>query len=462
VSAGNAMLLIDDVTAVTLDPTRRIITGASIAVEGERIAAIGKSAELRDRFPHAATLAGNGMVALPGLIDAHGHGDQSLLRGLGDGLHWIPFLDGVVEPYLRERDPADAVTAYQLSGIEMLRAGTTCFVSPNVDPRDDLGALTAAIDELGIRAVLAQWTAPDDAPDTPAAARAAVERTAANVRRYHGGAAGRVAMWFGLMIPRRPGDGTYPHFYRRAADVARDLGIGITYHFCSELEDSAYMDAAFGMRPARWSYEHGVLGPNVLLIGGSSVTPDELRLLADTGTPLAHSPVANMKMATGIFPLPDALAAGVALAIGTDGGLNNNGHDLFAEMKSAVLLQNAVRRRAGTIAPHTVLELATLGGARAIGRAHDLGSLEAGKLADIVLVDLGRAHTQPVHDIVSTLVFAANGSNVDTVLVGGRIVLRGGRITGLNEASVLDRAADAGARVRRLLGLRPAGPWPVT
>ncbi len=456
------MLLIDSVTAVTVDATRRIVTGAAIAIDGERIVEVGPSADLRARFVGAEIIDGCNMVAIPGLIDTHGHADQSLLRGLGDERHWIPFLDEIVEPYLRERDPADAITAYELSALEMLRGGTTCFVSPNVDPRDDFPRLTQAIGALGIRAVLARWTAPFEETETSATARAAVEAAAADVRAWNGSAGGLVTMWFGLMIPRRPGDGYYPRFYRQAADTARDLGSAITYHFCSEIEDSYYMDNAFGMRPAAWSHANGVLGPNVLAIGASSVTIDELQLLAETGTHVAHSPVANMKMATGIFPLPDALAAGVNVALGTDGGLNNNTHDMFAEMKSAALLHNAVRRRAGTISAATMIERATIAGARAIGRERDLGSLEAGKLADIVLVDLDRPHTIPVHDVVSNLVFAANASNVDTVLVGGRIVVRAGRATGVDEAVVLDRARTAAARVRSRSGLPIANRWPVS
>ncbi len=444
------MLLIDNVTAVTVDATRRIVAEAAIAVDGERIAEVGKARDLRARYPAAERFDGGGMVAIPGLIDTHGHADQSLLRGLGDERHWMPFLDEIVEPYLRERDPADTLTAYALSTIEMLLAGTTCFVSPNVDPRDDLAALTAEIERLGIRAVLARWTEPGD------------ETAAADVRRWNGAGAGRVQMWFGLMIPRRPGDGYFPEFYHRVAADARELGVGITYHFCSEIEDSYYMDNTFGMRPAQWSHVNGVLGPNVLLIGGSSVTPDELRLLADTGTHLAHSPVANMKMATGIFPLPDALAAGVSVGLGTDGGLNNNSHDMFAEMKTATLLHNAMRRRAATVPAQTVLELATLGSARAIGRGRDLGSLEAGKLADIVLVDLDRAHTTPIHDVVSNLVFAANGSNVATVMVGGSFVVRDGRVTGADESAIRARARTAAARLRQQFGLPIAGTWPVS
>ena len=131
------MLLINDVTAVTMDAQRRILSNASIAIEGNQIVAVDTSDVLKSRFASAEQFQADGMVVIPGLIDTHAHADQSLLRGLGDLMHWIPFLDDVVEPYLVKRDPADAVLANTLAMMEMLRCGTTCFVSPNVDPRDD-------------------------------------------------------------------------------------------------------------------------------------------------------------------------------------------------------------------------------------------------------------------------------------------------------------------------------------
>ncbi len=168
-----------------------------------------------------------------------------------------------------------------------------------------------------------------------------------------------------------------------------------------------------------------------------------------------------MKMATGVLPLPDLLAAGVNVSLGTDGALNNNSHDIFGEMKAACLLQNSVRRSALAISAETVLEMATIAGAKAIGRERELGSLEPGKLADIVLLDLNRAHTAPVHDVVSNLVFTANCSNVDTVLIGGRTVMRNGTIEGIDEAVVLDQARERAERVRHDLGLSTAQSWPV-
>jgi cytosine/adenosine deaminase-related metal-dependent hydrolase len=456
------VLLIDNLTVVTMDEQRRILTDAAIAIDHERILAVGTSEALAKQYGDADREDGNGMIAIPGLIDAHCHADQSLLRGLGDKLHWIPFIDDVIVPYLATRDPDDGVLANTLAMTEMLRGGTTCFVSPNVDPRDNFDALTDSIGQLGMRAVLGRFILPADGPDTVDIARQTVADAVAVMQRWHESQGGLVTMWFGLMVPRVDGDTVHPEFYREVAAQAAQMDVGIVYHFCSEIEDSDYIVETFGMRPAEWSRDHHALGENVLLINGCQMTPLEIDILAKTGTQLVHSPVANMKMATGILPLVDVLAAGVNVALGTDGALNNNSYDMFAEMKAACLLQNAVQKSASAMTAETALEMATINGARAIGRDHELGSIEAGKLADIVLLDLKRIHSYPIHDVVSNLVFSANSSNVETVFVGGRKVVEAGKVLGVDEADVLQRARTRASEIRTNLGIEAANAWPIS
>jgi len=450
-------LLIKNATVVTMDERRRILTDAAILVQDHSIVDIGKTSVFEsgtydDIFDAA------GMVALPGLIDTHAHADQSLLRGLGDQHHWIPFLDNIVDPWLTQRDPSDGVLANVLAMVEMLRSGTTCFVSPNVDPRDDYEALTACVGRLGIRAVLGRFCIAGG--ESEAEARHRVREACAVMSRWHGSARGLVQMWFGLDVPRRPGDKDYPHFYRAVSEAARELNTGIVYHFCSEFEDSVYIQNRYGKRPAEWSRGNHALGENVLLINGCHVTPLEMRILAETGSHLAHSPVANMKMATGILPLPDVLAAGVNVSLGTDGALNNNSYDLFGEMKAACLLQNATRRSASALTAHQALELATVNGARAIGRP-DLGSLAPGKRADIVLVDMRTPTLLPVNDLISNLVFCNSGAYVHTVFIDGRKVLDDGVVTGVDEVALARTVQERADAIRTQLHFGTHQIWPV-
>jgi len=243
------MLLIKNVTAVTMDEERRIVLQAGIAIDGQCIVAVERFEDLQDRFPDAEILDGRGMVAIPGLIDTHAHADQSLLRGLGDAMHWTPFLEDVIDPWLAQRDPMDGVLANKLSMIEMIRSGTTCFVSPNVDPRDNFEALTEAVGEVGIRAVLARFIMPQESPDSAGAARSAVQKATSVMKQWHDSQGGLVKMWFGLMVPRVKGDTYHPEFYKEVLLESQRLGVGITYHFCSEFEDSIYIQNEFDMRP---------------------------------------------------------------------------------------------------------------------------------------------------------------------------------------------------------------------
>jgi cytosine/adenosine deaminase-related metal-dependent hydrolase len=447
------MLLIGPVLAITMDAERRMITDAGILVRGAEIADIGKLGDLTNAYPLAHRLDGRGMIAIPGLIDTHGHADQSLLRGTTDDLHWVPFLRDWIDPWLARRSPDELLAAYRLSLVEMVRSGTTCFLSPNVDPGDDLDALVAAIGEAGLRAVLGRWTEPGGT---------ALDASVAAVERWQGAAGGRVQMWFGLMVPRQEGDAYDPPFYRAAADAARQQGAGLVYHFCSEIEDAEYYEATFGVRPAEWAEAHGVLGPNVALINGCWLAPGEIEIVAATQTSVVYSPTATMKMATGVTPVPALLAAGVNVSLGTDGGANNNCCDMIREMKAGCLVQNVTNRHAGALTAEQVLELATIGGARAIGRGDKLGSLEVGKRADVVLINPDTAHLNPLADPVSNVVYAATGADVDTVLVDGRLLLRHGDLTTVDAEAIVAEARAVAVGLPGRITPRHRARWPLT
>ena len=440
------MTLLRNVTAVTLNERREIVDDAAIKIDGTRISSIGKSS---DYSQSADELDCNGLIAIPGLIDTHSHADQSLLRGLGDQMHWIPFLEKVVDPYLARRSQSTSILANQLSMVEMLKGGTTSFVSPNTDPSDDINELMDAATRIGIRAIFCRFTTSDD--DWP--------EVRTRFKEWQSNKDSLARIWFGVDIPRVPGDAYRPEFYQRIKDESEHLETGMVYHFCSEYEDAAFMVNEFNQTPAEWSLSNGLLGQNVILINGCQVTAREIEILAETRTHLSHSPVANMKMATGILPAADALHAGINLGLGTDGALNNNSYDMFLEMKCACLLQNSLKRTPRALLPEQALEMATRNGAKALGR-DELGSLEAGKKADIVLLDLDASRTQPIHDLVSNIVFSASSSQVKHVFVDGRHVLKDFNVQGISEKQLIASAKAETKEIRDLIGAKPTTKWP--
>jgi cytosine/adenosine deaminase-related metal-dependent hydrolase len=394
------------------------------------------------------------MVAIPGLIDTHSHADQSLLRGTSDDLHWIPYLRDAIDPWIRRRRPDQLLAAYRLSVLEMLRSGTTCFLNPNVDPSDDVAALAKVVDQFGMRAVLARWVEPDSRGQSLASAADAVAD-------FRGAKWKRVQLSLGVMVPRQEGDRYDPAWYTEVAQASRDLTTGMVYHFSSEIEDTEFYEESFGVSPVEWADQHGLLAPNVALINACWLWEREIPLVASTGTSVVYSPTATMKMASGVTPVLALQAAGANVALGTDGGANNNTYDMIREMKAGVLLQNISHRRAGAFTAEQALELATLGGAAAIGRSRDLGSLEVGKRADLVLVDLDRPHATPVADVVSNLVYTATGADVHTVMVDGRLLVRDGRVLVADQAAVLAEAREAAAQVVGTITPAPRPRWPL-
>jgi len=279
--------------------------------------------------------------------------------------------------------------------------------------------------------------------------------------RWDGAGGGRVRIWYGPRVPREPAVACSPEFYRRVADTAAHMGTGITVHLAGEKEDVAFFRRQFGVRPVEFARDHWLVGPNVLLAWGTHISDDEIPILADTGTPVANCPQPAMKLGSGIARVPEMRAAGVTVGLGCDSGANNNSLDMIREMKAASLLHNVARLDAAALTAEDVLEMATIDGARCLGLESELGSLEAGKQADLVLVDLRKAHTTPVFDPVANLVYAAHGGDVDTVMVAGRVLMQGREVLVADEDHILEEAEKRGRSVLERAGIEVMPRWPV-
>ena len=459
-------MIFENATLITMDAERRIIRDGAIAVSGSRIAGIGKKRDIWAEFASdRERIDLRGMLVIPGLVNTHVHLTQALIRGCADDLGLIDFLVKRVWVLMGNYDHDDARLSAELCILEMLKAGTTAFVESMLVLHYGFDGIAQVVESAGIRAALSKTVM--DLPsyieghamhagmveDRETAFQEALDMHA----KWDGAAGGRIQVWFG---PRTPG-GCSPELYREMMAAARERDMGVTMHLAEVQEDVRYIRQQYGMRPVEFVESVGMVGPRVLLAHTVWLDEQDIQRLAETGTHVTHNPVSNAKLASGIAPVPAMLAAGVNVGLGTDAGTCNNTYDLIREMRWASVLHK-VKHLDPTIVPcETVLEMATINGARAMGLENEIGSLEVGKRADFVALDMDKPHLVPAPDPVSALVFAAQGSDVDTVVIDGRIVVQGRQVLTMDEERILDEARKRAEKLYDRVGGGYGPRWPV-
>ncbi len=435
-------LLIRGGTVVSMDAEERVLSGGSVAIRGDRIVAVLDSTAPLP--PARETIDAAGHLVIPGLINAHGHAAMTLLRGIADDLKLLEWLEDHIFPAESKNVSPEFVYWGTLLGcVEMARSGTTTYVDMYMFE----GEAARATERAGIRGVLGQSVIGFPVPDyrTPeealAGARAFIERY-----RSHP-----------LIIPSVAPHALYTTplaIVERARDLAREYGVPLQIHAVEPPEENDQMMQKLGKRTIDALADAGILGPGTILHHAIWLSEEDIRTIARYGASTSHNPESNMKTASGVSPVPDLLAAGVAVGLGTDGPASNNNLDMFEEMDTAAKLHKLVHQDPTVMPAKTVFRMATLGGAKALGIADRVGSLEAGKLADVVLVDTRAPELTPLYDVYSHLVYAAKGGNVSTVVVNGKIVVRNRRMETVDEAEVLAKARELKDRILESLGRR--------
>jgi 5-methylthioadenosine/S-adenosylhomocysteine deaminase len=433
--------LIEHSYVITVDPRLAIFEDGAVLIEGDRIVAVGPSEAVKPPRQPDVRIDGRHHALLPGFINLHMH--SGLIRGTAEGLPLFEWLRQYVDPKHRVLTAEDAYVAALLCYSEMVRGGATCAL----DMYRFMNRCADAAEKVGVRAVLAPYVA--DRPEYDYFEK--LQDNVKLVEERHGSAGGRVQVWFGLEHL------TYctEEAYQRVAEYAQRYGVGIHTHGEESLDMFLRLKREHGKDPVELFHERGILGPRTVLAHCVWLTPKEIALLQHTGTSVAHCPVSNMKLGSGIAPIPELQAHGVTVGLGSDGIKENNRIDLFQEMKIASLLQRVHRLDATLLPPEDVLRMATINGARALGLEHELGSLEPGKKADLVLVDLRGLHLAPVlhgefANVVANIVYAAHTADVDSVMVNGRWVVKDGQLVTLKVDEVIEAHAHAtGALLER-------------
>ena len=430
-------IIIKNGTVVTMNDPGDVLFDGAIVLEGDRVADVGSTADVlaRHRPDGARVIDATGKAVLPGLIDLHYH--TALGKGWSDHLPLWEYLDTCWYPIIRALDYDAAYWAALASYSESIKCGVTTVN----DMYRQLIALADAAEEIGIRAVLSNDVAdPEHNLDT-------LDDNKEAFQAKHGAANGRIEVYVGIeWLPLASEE-----LLRDARLLADELGTGIHIHLNESLTEVENSKQRFGRRPTEVAYDTGILGRNCVAAHCVWLSDAEIALMRETGTQVSHNPTSNAKLGNGIARLPEILRAGINVGIGHDAAECNNSRDLFEVMKFASLMHRASRVDASLQQAGDVLRMATRNGARALG--HQTGQLAPGSKADVILVDLQSPMFTPLmpgnaEHLFSHLVFAANGSCVDTTIIDGKIVMENRQLTTVDEQKVL---REANAAFRRVL-----------
>lgn len=459
-------MLFENATILTMNPKREIIANGAVAITGRDIIEVGQTGDIVEKYPAKKRYNCNGNVLMPGLIDTHVHLAQAMIRGCADDLGLLDWLVKRVWVLQGSYTEEDGKVSAALCALEMIKSGTTSFVECMLAEVYGFDGVAQTIVDSGMRAAIAKivMDLPSNAqaenvmhPGMVEDGETSVANTLVAYDRWHGAAGGRIQVWFG---PRTPG-GVTPGLYDQISTLARERDMGITVHLSEAREDLEYAASQGHRSPIEFAHAHGLLGPRSVL--AHCIWTDEVdwRLMAKTGSHVTHNPASNGKTASGIAPVHGMLASGVNVSLGCDGGPSNNSYDMIRDMRMVSYLAN-LREEEPTVVPaESVLEMATINGARAMGIEDQTGSIEAGKKADFIVVDMDKPHLTPAPDPVSTIAYAAHGSDVDTVVIDGQIVMKNRQVLTVDEDAILAEARQRFPKVMERGGLNISPRWPV-
>jgi 5-methylthioadenosine/S-adenosylhomocysteine deaminase len=422
---------------IPVEPDGQVLEYHSVAIDDGRISAIAPTAEARQSFQAQTSIDLPGHALIPGLVNAHTHAAMTLLRGIADDLHLMDWLQHHIWPAERKWISEQFVhDGTQLAVAEMLRGGTTCFNDmyffPEVTARVAAGGSIRAC--VGL--ILLDFpTAYADNPEQYFAKGLALQ----DEYRHHP----LVRSAFAPHAPYTVSDGPL----KKVQVLADELELPVHMHLHETASEVAESVAKTGQRPVDRLETLGLLSPALVAVHMTQLADPEIARLASAGASVVHCPESNLKLASGFCPVQRLLEAGVNVALGTDGAASNNDLDMVGEMRTAALLAKAVYNDAAALPAHSVLRMATLNGARALGMGEETGSLLPGKWADLVAVDLDVLETQPLYDPVSQLVYAASRNQVSDVWVAGQHLLKNRALTQLEAQDLILRARHWQARI---------------
>jgi len=434
-----ASMLISGGIVVTVDGAHHIYNPGAVAIQGTQIVGVGPSDEIVQQFRAAQRIDGTGSVVIPGLINTHTHAPMVLYRGLADDLPLQEWLEKYIFPAEAKTVSREMVqVGTRLAVVEMIESGTTAYADMYYFEEEIARATKAA----GLRGVLGQTIIQFPVADakTP---QEGLARAEAFIKEFANDE---------LIVPAVAPHAPYTNdtkTLQASRALATKYQVPVIIHVSETSAEVKNSQAAHaGMTPVAYLDSIGFFGPRTLAAHMVWPTPADIAILKNRQVAISHNPESNMKLASGVAPVPAMMAAGLTVGLGTDGAASNNDLDMFEAMRQAAFLHKVQSGDPRAIPATMALEMATIDGARALGLEAQIGSLETGKRADLVVVSMASARQTPLYDPVSHLVYATHGDDVRTVIVNGRVLMRDRKLLTLNEATVLADARRLAQSVR--------------
>jgi len=440
-SADRVDVIITGGTVVTMDSGLRVIEGGAVAIRGERIVDVGTSAEIAAKYTARRSVNASGKVVMPGLINTHTHVPMVLFRGIADDLVLMEWLQKYIFPAeAKNVDEQFVRWGTRLGCLEMIQGGTTTFV----DMYYFEDAIAEEASKAGMRAVLGETLIDFPAPDNKTwdAAVGYMEKFAA---RWKGN-----ALITPAVAPHAPYTVSTDHL-KQTHSISERLSIPLVIHVAEDQAEVKTIQERYKASSVAYLDSIGLLDSRVIAAHMVWPTAEDIATLAKRSVGVGHCPQSNMKLAAGAAPVPQMLKAGVAVGLGTDGSASNNDVSMWEEIDTAAKLHKLISKDPTTINAREALEMATIRGAKAIHQDKEIGSLENGKRADIIVVDIQSTHQIPVYNVYSQLVYATKASDVETVLINGKIVMDNRRVLTIDERAVRAKANEYRDRIKKSL-----------
>ena len=446
----SADLIVGGDYMVTQDPRNPVIKNGGVAVKDGQIIAVGTLADILAAYQARDILDGTDRILMPGLVNGHSHAAMTLFRGIADDLDLMTWLTQYIFPMEgRFVDAGFVKTGTELACLEMIKSGTTTFA----DMYFYADTVAETVEKCGIRAIVGSAMIDFPSPGYQGwddSFKSGVDF----VRRWQNkpGASGRVTP---ALAPHAPYTVSQEHLVE-AASAAKTLGAPITIHLSEDYSEITTIKERYGTTPVRHLGRTGLLENQVIAAHVVWPTDDELPLMARANFGAIHNPTSNMKTAAGLSPVPKMLEAGINVGLGTDGAASNNNLDMWQEIHLAALLHKGFNRQPTLMPAETVIRMATLGGAKAIGLGDVTGSLEVGKRADIIQISVNDPALTPLYSVVSHLAYAVNANHVVTTIVDGNVLMREGRVQTLDQDQIIADARAKAAQIKAAMASQAA------